>query len=88
MAMPWLFSCRRFVAPTWLQHLRGPQDSRVAVPLEAGKYIAIYWINEGRLDDHEQWSLGANYRLHAEGREPIVPGLGAPLMDQNAARQL
>jgi hypothetical protein len=68
MAMPWLFSCRRYVAPTWLQHLRGPQDSRVAVPLEAGKYIAIYWINEGRLDDHEQWSLGANYRLHAEGR--------------------
>ena len=68
MSMPWLFSCRRFVAPTWLHHLRGPQDARVAVPLEAGKYIAIYWINEGRLDDHEQWSLGANYRLHAEGR--------------------
>ena len=68
MAMPWLFSCRRFVAPTWLQHLRGPAGSRVAVPLEAGKYIAIYWINEGRLDDHEQWSFGANYRLHAEGR--------------------
>jgi hypothetical protein len=68
MVMPWMFSCRRYVAPTWLQHLRGPVGSRVAVPLEAGKYIGIYWINEGRLEDHQQWALGANYRLHAEGR--------------------
>lgn len=68
MVMPWMFSCRRFVAPRRLQHLRGPQGSRVAEPLEAGKYIGIYWINEGRLEDHEQWALGANYRLHAEGR--------------------
>jgi len=68
MVMPWMFSCRRFVCPIWLQHLRGPAGSRVAVPLEAGKYIGIYWINEGRLDDHQQWALGANYRLHAEGR--------------------
>ena len=68
MSMPWMFSCRRWVAPTWIQHLRGPQGSRVAEPLEAGKYIGLYWVNSGRLDDHEQWSLGANYRLHAEGR--------------------
>ncbi len=68
MVMPWMFSCRRWVAPTWLQHLRGPKDSRVARPLEAGKYIGIYWINEGRIDDHQQWALGANYRLHEEGR--------------------
>jgi hypothetical protein len=68
MVMPWMFSCRRWVAPRWLQHLRGPRGSRVAEPLEAGKYIGLYWINEGRLDDHEQWALGANYRLHAEGR--------------------
>jgi hypothetical protein len=68
MVMPWMFSGRRFVAPRSVQHLRGPAGSRVADPLEAGKYIAIYWINEGRLADHEQWSLGTNYRLHAEGR--------------------
>ncbi|MCD9624527.1 hypothetical protein [Rhabdothermincola salaria] len=68
MAMPWMFSCRRWVAPRWLQHLRGPSGSRVAVPLEAGKYIGIYWINEGRIDDHQQWSLGTNNRLHADGR--------------------
>ena len=68
MSMPWMFSCRRWVAPTWLQHLRGPVGSRVAVPLEAGKYIGLYWVNTGRVDDHLQWALGANYRLHAEGR--------------------
>ena len=68
MVMPWMFSCRRFVAPRSVQHLRGPLGSRVAQPLEAGKYIGLYWINEGRIEDHEQWSLGANRRLHAEGR--------------------
>ncbi len=68
MSMPWMFSCRRFVAPTWLQPLRGPEGSRVAVPLDAGKYIALYWVNEGRIEDHQEWSLGTNYRLHAEGR--------------------
>ena len=68
MVMPWMFSCRRFVAPRWLQDLRAPADSRIAQPLEAGKYIGLYWVNEGRIDDHLQWALGANYRLHAEGR--------------------
>lgn len=68
MVMPWMFSCRRWVSPRWLQPLRGPAGSRVAVPLDAGKYIGVYWINEGRLDDHQQWALGANLRLHAEGR--------------------
>lgn len=68
MVMPWMFSCRRFVAPKSIQSLRGPKGSRVAQPLEAGKYIGIYWVNEGRLEDHQEWSLGANFRLHAEGR--------------------
>jgi hypothetical protein len=68
MVMPWMFSCRRWVAPKRVQGLRGPAGSAVAVPLAAGKYIGLYWINEGRIDDHQQWALGANYRLHAEGR--------------------
>src|SRR5829696_1884427 len=47
MVMPWMFSCRRWVSPRWLQHLRAPVGSRVAEPLEAGKYIGLYWINAG-----------------------------------------
>lgn len=68
MVMPWMFSCRRWVAPTSHQHLRGPVGSRIAEPLEAGKYIGVYWINEGRIEDHERWALASNLRLHAEGR--------------------
>lgn len=81
MVMPWMFSCRRWVAPTWIQHLRGPQGSRIAQPLDAGKYIGVYWVNEGRIDDHQQWSLGANYRLHAEGRGSYR-GLGADAREE------
>jgi hypothetical protein len=68
MSMPWMFSCRRWVAPRSIQHLRGPADTTVAVPLDAGKYIGVYWVNGGRIEDHTAWSLGANHRLHAEGR--------------------
>ena len=68
MVMPWMFSCRRWVAPLSHQHLRAPTSSRIADPLTAGKYIGIYWINEGRLEDHERWALSSNIRLHAEGR--------------------
>lgn len=68
MVMPWMFSCRRWVSPRSHQHLRGPSSSRIADPLTAGKYIGIYWINEGRLEDHERWALSSNIRLHAEGR--------------------
>ena len=68
MVMPWMFSCRRWVAPLSHQHLRAPAESRIAQPLTAGKYIGVYWINEGRLADHERWALAANIRLHADGR--------------------
>jgi hypothetical protein len=68
MSMPWMFACRRWVAPRRLQHLRAPLDSRIAQPLSAGKYLALYWVNTGRLADHRDWAVAANYRLHAEGR--------------------
>jgi hypothetical protein len=68
MSMPWMFSSRRWVAPKRIQHLRGPVGSRIAEPLEAGKYIGLYWINAGRIEDHQAWAVAANLRLHAEGR--------------------
>ncbi|MFI5042410.1 MAG: hypothetical protein ACHQNA_11285 [Acidimicrobiales bacterium] len=68
MAMPWMFSGRRWVATTALQALRIPADSTVAVPIEAGKYLSTYWITEGRHEDHLRWTVATNKRLLADGR--------------------
>ncbi|KPM57572.1 hypothetical protein ACG83_00860 [Frankia sp. R43] len=68
MAMPWMFAGRRWVAPRALQALREPADSAVARPLEAGKYIAVYWLTRGRYRDHMRWTVATNQRLNADGR--------------------
>lgn len=68
MAMPWMFAGRRWVAPTWLQSLRYPSDFAVAQPVEAGKYITLYWLTEGRYDDHMAWTVATNKRLKADDR--------------------
>ena len=68
MAMPWMFAGRRWVAPKHLQALRSPADSLIAQPLEAGKYISLYWITAGRYEDHLRWSVGTNQRLLPDGR--------------------
>ena len=56
MAMPWMFAGRRWVAPLDLQALRYPDDSVIAQPLAAGKYISLYWITDGRYEDHLRWT--------------------------------
>jgi hypothetical protein len=68
MAMPWMFAGRRWVAPRSLQALRYPADSAIAQPLDAGKYLATYWITEGRYDDHMRWTVATNQRLLPDGR--------------------
>jgi hypothetical protein len=68
MAMPWMFAGRRFVATRDLQALRYPADSSVASPIERGKYISLYWITEGRHEDHERWTVATNQRLRADDR--------------------
>src|SRR5262245_7274788 len=68
MAMPWMFAGRRWVAPTNLQALRYPDDSLIAQPLSTGKYISLYWITEGRYDDHLRWSVASNQRFLPNGR--------------------
>jgi len=68
MAMPWMFSGRRWVAPKPLQALRYPETSIIAQPLDAGKYISVYWVTEGRYDEHMAWTVATNKRLRADGR--------------------
>ena len=68
MSMPWMFAGRRWVAPRDLQQLRYPADSAVAQPVTAGCYISTYWINEGRYEDHMDWTVAINRRLLPDGR--------------------
>ena len=68
MSMPWMFAGRRWVAPRELQQLRYPADSAVAQPVTAGCYITTYWINEGRYEDHMDWTVAINRRLLPDGR--------------------
>jgi hypothetical protein len=68
MAMPWMFAGRRWVAPVRLQALRYPDDSLIAQPLSTGKYISLYWITDGRYDDHMRWTVATNQRLLPDGR--------------------
>jgi hypothetical protein len=69
MAMPWMFAGKRYVATTDLQAMRLPrQGSAIADPIGLGKYISIYWITEGRYEDHLRWSIATNQRLLADGR--------------------
>jgi hypothetical protein len=68
MAMPWMFSGRRWVATRDLQELRYPGDSKVAQPVTAGCYITTYWLTEGRYADHMKWTVATNMRLLADGR--------------------
>src|SRR5437899_491412 len=68
MAMPWMFAGRRFVAPVSYQRYRYPADSAVAQPVDAGKYLSVYWITDGRYEDHIRWTIATNQRLFKDGR--------------------
>src|SRR5262245_15805402 len=68
MAMPWMFAGRRWVAPRDLQQLRYPSDSAIAQPVTAGCYLSVYWITDGRYEDHIRWTVATNQRLAPDGR--------------------
>jgi hypothetical protein len=68
MIGPWLFAGRRFVATRALKNLRFPQQSPVAVPLDAGSYLAIYWIERGHHTDHFEWANKQVHWLYQNGR--------------------
>jgi len=68
MAFPWMWAGRRYVAPVPYQQVRYPDDSVIAQPLDAGKYISIYWITEGQYENHLRFAVGTNHRLFADGR--------------------
>jgi hypothetical protein len=68
MIGPWLMAGSRWVAPRALKRLRLPPDSPFTRPVDAGSYLAIYWIQAGHHDDHFKWSGEQVHRLYSEGR--------------------
>jgi hypothetical protein len=68
MVGPWLFAGRRFVATRALKDLRFGTDADLFGGVDRGSYVAVYWILDGRHDDHVDWALRQVQWLHANGR--------------------
>jgi hypothetical protein len=68
MVGPWLFAGRRFVATRPLKDLRFGGDVDRFGGAARGSYVAVYWILDGRHDDHVDWALRQVHWLHANGR--------------------
>lgn len=78
MVGPWLFASRRWVATRDLKDLRipeaVPEEAAVASPLDAGSYLATYFIHAGHEAEHFEWANKQVFELYAnergfEGRE-------------------
>jgi len=69
MVGPWLFAGSRWVATRELKDLR-ISDGRgeVANPVDAGSYVAIYWVHEGRDAEHWKWAGEQVHWLYENGR--------------------
>lgn len=68
MMAPFVFSGRRWVAPTQLRALQySPTDSPFSAH-GSGSAAATYWIAPGHLSDYLAWSAGAGPQLDAQGR--------------------
>jgi hypothetical protein len=68
MVGPWLFAGRRFVATRALKDLRFPTERAMFGDSRLGSYLAIYWILDGKHDEHIRWALDQVNWLHENGR--------------------
>jgi hypothetical protein len=69
MVGPWLFAGSRWVAPRALKDERWPEDSAIAKPLDAGSYIAIYWVEKGHHEEHfSDWAVPQVVDLYSNNR--------------------
>lgn len=69
---PWLFAGRRWVATRELKDLRfpidTPSDAAVADPLDAGSYLATYFVHKGHEAEHFAWATRQVFELYSHGR--------------------
>jgi hypothetical protein len=68
MIGPGILAGGRWVATAELKALRTPPESSVAVPVEAGSYLATYFIGKGMEAEHFAWSSQQVFDLYESGR--------------------
>lgn len=72
MIGPWLFAGRRWVATRDLKDLRFPADApdaaAVTRPLDAGSYLATYFVHKGHEAEHFAWANKQVFELYSNGR--------------------
>ena len=51
-----------------MKDLRFPAESPVAVPVDAGSYLAVYWVHEGHHGEHFEWARRQVFELYSDGR--------------------
>jgi hypothetical protein len=68
MAGPWLFAGRRFVATRALKDLRLGTEPDLFGGADLGSYLAVYWILQGRHDEHVDWAVRQVHWLHEHDR--------------------
>ncbi len=72
MVGPWLFAGRRWVSTRDLKDLRVPEgvpdEAAVARPLDAGSYLATYFIHAGHEAEHFAWANKQVFELYDNDR--------------------
>ena len=68
MVGPWLFAGRRWVATRDEKSLRGGSHPGLFGPGSPGSYLALYFVIEGKHDEHFHWGLEQVKWLHANDR--------------------
>ena len=72
MVGPWLFANRRWVATRPLKDMRFPADvppdHAVTDPIDAGSYLATYFIHKGHEAEHFAWANKQVFELYEHGR--------------------
>jgi hypothetical protein len=67
MEGPWQIAGSRWVATREMKGLRWG-TAAVADPIDAGSYVAIYWVEAGHHKDWDDWALPQVQQLYAAGR--------------------
>ncbi len=68
MIGPWLFAGKRWVATRAMKDLRKGSQPDVFGGADLGSYLAIYWVVDGKQDEHFGWGLRQVRWLHENGR--------------------